>query len=214
MTRVIWDRWENPSKHVSDKFGITREQLGDAIRELKTAGNLSPAEGVIIYDNGTVTDESGYVLGDISTRCDNNVRAFVTLRFAGDALDPDEISRVVKEQPTKAYRKGQTYRSGPHGPDVTGRTGVWYFSTRRKIPSKDLVDHLNALDRLIAPFGDQYNRLKELRDIMQRRNLQAHVTFFWRGPPGTEHPSVPSVAIAALQRLPADIEPDFATEDC
>jgi len=73
---------------------------------------------------------------------------------------------------------------------------------------------LNALERLVAPFGDQDNRLKELRDIMERRNLQAHVTFFWRGPPGTQHPSVPSAAVAALRRLPADIEPDFANEDC
>jgi hypothetical protein len=89
---------------------------------------------------------------------------------------------------------------------------MWYFSTRRKIPSKDLADHLNALERLVAPFGDQDLRLKELRDIMERRNLQAHVTFFWRGPPGTQHPFVPAEAIAALRRLPADIEPDFATE--
>ena len=65
MARVIWDRRENPSKHVSDKLGISREQLGDAIHELKTAGNLSPAERVIIYDDGTVTHESGYVLGNI-----------------------------------------------------------------------------------------------------------------------------------------------------
>ena len=65
MARVIWDRRENPSEYVSDQLGITREQLGDAIHELKTAGNLSPAERVIIYDDGKVTDESGYVLGNI-----------------------------------------------------------------------------------------------------------------------------------------------------
>jgi hypothetical protein len=140
------------------------------------------------------------------------MRAFATLRFAGDALDPDEITRVIKERPTRAYRKGQEYRSGPHGPDVIGKTGVWFFSTRRKIPSKDLADHLNALERLIAPSGDPGNRLKELRDIMERGNLKAHVTCFWRGPPEVEKPSIPSVATAALRRLPADIEPDFATE--
>ena len=149
-----------------------------------------------------------------TTNSENTIRTFATLRFAGDALDPDEISRVVKEQPTKAYRKGQTYRSGPHGPDITGRTGVWYFSTRRKTPSKDLADHLNLLERLVAPFGDQDARLKELRDIMERRNLQAHVTFFWRGPPGSQPPSIPSAANAALRRLPADFEPDFANEGC
>jgi hypothetical protein len=67
---------------------------------------------------------------------------------------------------------------------------------------------------MIAPFGDQDRRLKELREIMERRNLQAHVTFFWRGPPGSDLPSVPWSATTALRRLPADIEPDLAIEDC
>jgi hypothetical protein len=57
------------------------------------------------------------------------------------------------------------------------------ISARERIQSKDLADHFSALERLIAPFGDQDSHLKELRDIMNRRNLQAHVTFFWRGPP-------------------------------
>ena len=152
--------------------------------------------------------------GTSTTKSDNAIRTFATLRFAGDALDPDEISHVVKEQPTKSYRKGQKYRSGPHGPDVIGRTGVWFFSTRRKIPSKDLADHLNALERLIAPFGDQDSRLKALRDIMERKNLQARVTFFWRGPPDTQCPGVSPVATATFGRLPADIEPDIDIEDC
>lgn len=149
-----------------------------------------------------------------TTRSDNDIRVFATLRFAGDALDPDEISRVLKRQPTRAYRKGQTYRSGPYGPHVTGRTGIWYISTRRTISSKDVEDHLNLLERVVAPFGDQGTRLKELREIMERRNLQPHATLFWRGPPGAQHPSIPSSAIATLRRLPADIEPDFANEDC
>src|SRR5205823_2255538 len=107
-----------------------------------------------------------------TTKSGNMIRAFATLRLAGDALDPDEISRAVKEQPTKAYRKGQTFRSGPHGPDVTGRNGVWYFSTKRKVMSKNLTDHLDVLEGLVAPFGDQGARLKELCDIVDNKNLQ------------------------------------------
>ena len=148
------------------------------------------------------------------TNSENTIRTFATLRFAGDELDPDEISRVVNEKPTRAYKKGQTYQPGPRSPGITGKTGVWYFSTKHKVPSKDLADHLNALERLISPFADQHSRLRELREIMERKNLQAHATLFWRGPPGAQHPSVPSTAIAALRRLPADIEPDFANEDC
>ena len=65
MARIIWDKRGNPTKYVSDRLAIQHWKLGDAIHELKAAGNLSPAERVIIYDDGTVTDESGYVLGNI-----------------------------------------------------------------------------------------------------------------------------------------------------
>lgn len=147
------------------------------------------------------------------TNSETTITAFATLRFVGDALDPDEISNAVKQTPTRAHRKGEIYRPSPQSPEVTGKTGIWYFSTRRKIQSNDLSDHLNVLERLISPFGDQDNRLKELRDMMERRNLQAHVTFFWRGPPG-QRPSIEPVAIATLRRLRADIEPDIDSEDC
>jgi hypothetical protein len=146
------------------------------------------------------------------TSSENTIGAFATLRFAGDALDPDEISRVVKDEPTRAYRKGQIYRAGPRSPEITGKTGVWYFSTKRRIPSKDLADHLDALVRLIFPVADQDERLSELRDIMRRANLQAHVTCFWRGPSGANRPSISAAVTGALRRLPADIELDFATE--
>ena len=146
------------------------------------------------------------------TKSENRSRAFATLRFAGDALDPDEISRVMKEQPTRAYRKGEKYRTGPHGPEIVGKTGVWYFSTRRSIPSNDLIEHLEALARLVSPFADDGKRLRELREIMERENLKAHVTCFWRGPPGADGPSIPTVVTEPLSRIPADIQVDFATE--
>lgn len=65
MARVIWDQRGNPPKYVSDRLGIHHWQLGDAIHELKAAGNLRAAESVVIYDDGTVTDAHGDVLGNI-----------------------------------------------------------------------------------------------------------------------------------------------------
>jgi hypothetical protein len=62
-------------------------------------------------------------------------RSFATLRFVGDALEPDEISHIVKEKPTRAYKKGEVYRPGPRSPEITAKTGVWYFSTKHKIES-------------------------------------------------------------------------------
>jgi Domain of unknown function (DUF4279) len=134
------------------------------------------------------------------------------LRFAGEALDPDEISRVLNQKPTRAYRKGQRYRPGLRSPEITGKTGVWYYSTRRKIPGNDLADHLDAVMRLILPLADADTRLRELREIMERDGLQAHVTCFWRGPPSAREPSIPLSVTDWLGRLPADIEVDFANE--
>jgi Domain of unknown function (DUF4279) len=146
------------------------------------------------------------------TNSEQPTRAFATLRFAGDTLDPVEISRILNEEPTRAYRKGQRYRPSARSPEITGKTGVWYFSTRRTIPGNDLTDHLDVLLRLIFPFADADKRLKELRDIMEREDLEAHVTCFWRGPSDAPTPSIPLNVTASLQRLPADIEADFANE--
>ena len=66
------------------------------------------------------------------TNSESPIRAFATLRFAGDALDPDEISDVVKESPTKAHRKGELYRPSPRSPEVTGKTGIWYSAQGEK----------------------------------------------------------------------------------
>ena len=181
---------------------------------MKAVGNRRATDRLIIYDDGTVTDEQGDPREISMTNPESTIRTLTTLRFAGDELDPAEISGVVKEKPTRVYKKGQTYWPGPRSPEITGKTGVWYFGTNHKVQSTELADHLNALERLISPFADQDSRLEELREIMERRNLEAHATLFWRGPPGVRQPSIPSAATAALRRLPVDIERDFAKDDC
>ena len=65
MAHVIWNRRENPSKYVSDRLGITHEQLGEALHEIKASGNLRAADRVIICDDDMVTDKYGEPLGNI-----------------------------------------------------------------------------------------------------------------------------------------------------
>jgi hypothetical protein len=65
MARVIWDQRGNPPKYVSDRLGIQRWQLRGAIHGIKSATNLCATDRVIIYDDGTVTDEHGDALGNI-----------------------------------------------------------------------------------------------------------------------------------------------------
>lgn len=148
------------------------------------------------------------------TNSENKTTTFATLRFVDDALEAEEISRIVEEEPTRAYKKGDVYRPGPRSPEITAKTGVWYFSTKHKIQSNDLADHVDVLNRLVSPVTGRDGRLIELRGVMERRKLQAHATLFWHCPQGARHPQISPNSIEALRRLPADIESDFANEDC
>jgi hypothetical protein len=65
MARVIWNQPGNPLKYVSNQLRIAHWQLGEAIHEIKRAGNLRASDRVIIYDDGMVTDEHGDDLGNI-----------------------------------------------------------------------------------------------------------------------------------------------------
>jgi hypothetical protein len=65
MSRIIWDRSDNPTQYVSDELGITRSQLRRALHKIKGYSNLGATDRVIIYDDGRVTDANGDDIGNI-----------------------------------------------------------------------------------------------------------------------------------------------------
>src|SRR6266536_3595824 len=138
-------------------------------------------------------------------------KTYATLRFAGDRLDPEHISAILPVKPKRAHRKGQVFTAGPRAGNLTGRTGIWYFDTR-EMASHNLTDHLRAIVKLIFPETDDTDRVTQLREVMAREHAEAHVSCFWYGKEGARPPAVPDDIRAALARLPADIETDFATK--
>src|SRR5258708_27993652 len=87
------------------------------------------------------------------------VRAFATLRVSGDDLVPNEITKIIKIVPTKAYAKGEHYSGGPRSPDLIGRTGVWFFATDGVVTGNNLNDHLAFLARLLLPGSEEADPL-------------------------------------------------------
>ncbi|MVA26961.1 DUF4279 domain-containing protein [Agrobacterium vitis] len=56
-----------------------------------------------------------------------SVRRFrISLRLAGDDLDPGEITSLLGVAPHLAYRKGEHWKT-PKGKPLIGRTGFWSF---------------------------------------------------------------------------------------
>ncbi len=137
-------------------------------------------------------------------------KAFVTLRFAGDDLDPAEISAVLPIKPTRAHRKGEEFFAGPRAGNLRGRTGMWFLATDKLVPSDDLQDHLVFLERLLYPAPDDSSRSVELRAILERTHSHAHITCFWRGATGEPSPPILESLKSAVEPLSADIETDFA----
>jgi hypothetical protein len=65
LGQIIWDKPGNPTDYVSDRLGIARWRLRAALHKIKAAADLGGADRVIIYDDGSVADENGEVIGNI-----------------------------------------------------------------------------------------------------------------------------------------------------
>jgi hypothetical protein len=135
----------------------------------------------------------------------------VTLRFAGDDLGPDDVSAVLPVLPTRAHRKGEEFFAGPHAGNLRGRTGIWFLTTDKLVPSDDLEDHLAFVQKLLYPVPDDASRIANLHDILKRTHSSAHVTCFWRGDHGEAVPRIPDSFKSAIKPLAGNIETDFAS---
>jgi len=153
-------------------------------------------------------------MSEISTRIvaqTETLSTFATLRFSGDRLEPESITAIIGTPPTRAYRKGETYRTGPSGQTAKGRTGVWYLSTQRAVTSQTLADHLDHLVNVISPRGGS-DHVPALRDLIARDRLEADVSCFWYGTAGATPPDIPEGIRKAIERFGATIETDFDTD--
>ena len=136
-------------------------------------------------------------------------KAFVTLRFAGDDLDPAEISAILPVAPTRTHKKGEEFFAGAHAGKLRGRTGIWFLSTDKLVASDDLDDHFRCIENLLYPTKGDDSRVARLRGILEGSHSRAHITCFWHGDPGESAPQIPSGFKSAIEPLAADIETDF-----
>jgi hypothetical protein len=141
------------------------------------------------------------------------VRAFATLRVSGDDLVPNEITRIIKILPTKAYAKGEHYSGDPRSPDLIGRTGVCFFATDLVVAGNNLADHLAFLARALLPGSGEAGPLPRLQQLIRRKSPHVSVSCFRHGPADTRKPSIPRSFTDLLKLIPAEIETDFDVDE-
>ena len=147
------------------------------------------------------------------TKASTDRKAFVTLRFAGDELDPSDISAILPVKPTRAHKKGGEFFAGPNAGTLRGRTGIWFLATDKLVPSDDLSDHLTFLYKLLYSGPSDKGRIAKLQDVLERAHSHAHITCFWHGDPGEAAPQIPAQFKSAIKPLAADIKTDFVVAE-
>jgi hypothetical protein len=64
-SRVLWRNPGNPPDSVSRALGLSPRRFGRALHKTKAASDLSGADRVIIYSDGTATDAHGEKIGNL-----------------------------------------------------------------------------------------------------------------------------------------------------
>jgi hypothetical protein len=63
--RILWSNPGNPPDSVARALGMELRRFSRALHKIKAASDLSGADRVIIYTDGSVTDEQGEPLGNL-----------------------------------------------------------------------------------------------------------------------------------------------------
>jgi len=136
------------------------------------------------------------------------VHSFATLRFAGDELNPRDITDILRVEPNVSYRKGEAYPVGP-GRERVGKTNIWMVTTEG-IQERSLQAHLRAISKLIAPTSpDPDERVAALRRLVETGHVSAVVTVFWHGRQTATPPVVPRAFEELIGKIRGKIETDF-----
>jgi hypothetical protein len=63
--RVVWSSPRNPPDSIARGLGMEPTRFGRALHKIKAANDLSGTDRVVIYSDGTVTDEQGEPLSNL-----------------------------------------------------------------------------------------------------------------------------------------------------
>jgi Domain of unknown function (DUF4279) len=134
-------------------------------------------------------------------------RAFATFRVSGERLYPGAVTKVLGLSPDLQYEKGKKYRRKSGGPELTGKTNLWYYSTNKHLTeSTPLNEHVGFLLKTIM------SNEAALRELIRESSAHAILTIFWSGPTDSKVPNVPGGLRAMLKSIPVKVETDFDTD--
>jgi hypothetical protein len=114
------------------------------------------------------------VLQEISfDEIDNTKDTYITYRIRSDVIDPKEISKELCLQPDNSHYKGEKYLGNSWNPETRKVVkiwtihdiGIWNYSTKNKIESKRVEEHILYLLDRIEPASTFLEKLLEQSEV-------------------------------------------------
>jgi hypothetical protein len=140
-------------------------------------------------------------------------KTYASFKVIGDALDPQQMTRILRVVPTVSYAKGEKYWGGERTGQLLGKTGLWLFSTDGIVASPNLNHHLAHIVSIFLPGPNDVAPLANLHALLARqKGMRAEITCFWHGRFGAKRPSVQKTFSEFPKLVPADLELDFDTD--
>jgi len=140
-------------------------------------------------------------------------KTYATLRVVGDALNPEDVTKILLVVPTISYAKGAKYNAGKRTGELVGKTGVWAFSTDGLVASNHLLHHLGCILGILIPSRQDALPFVQLHAFLAKnKGLRAELRCFWHGSSGARKPSIPKNVSEILKFIPATIDTDFGTD--
>lgn len=133
---------------------------------------------------------------------DNCLETHASFNLSGDNLSPDLITKILNVPPSYCVKKGDTH-TGPYVRGHKAGTGVWFISTKGKLKSTNLEEHLLYLLKKIGnPSSNFYKLVKELR-------LRVMFRCFFMSATGQGGPDISIETLKKIVNLGFGLEFDF-----
>ncbi|RVU14071.1 DUF4279 domain-containing protein [Methylobacterium oryzihabitans] len=138
---------------------------------------------------------------------------YAAIVFKGPDLDPQLISAILDTEPTLSYRRGEDHVVA--GKPLQRQFGIWIYSTKNRVQSTSLKQHLAALERIIigeiSPWPER--ALGKVQDLMKEPGMEFRVDVFWYGAADAKLPEISRSFRYVVSAAGGTIETDFHRDD-
>jgi hypothetical protein len=122
---------------------------------------------------------------------------YATLRVYSESLDPSEMTNRLGIEPTDWQRHGEEWQSGSQ----PAALHCWFLSSKGKVASSDVRQHLDWLLGIVVPRADAVRSL-------QSNGCRMDVFCFWVSASGHGGPSVRPTQMRELAELGLELSFD------